>query len=182
MIEPEPEPEPEPVPSSAPEVSIASAFDAPLSDQEVREAFDEMDTNKDGVISSEEFSSSPVIAQLPEEVQQEMFERIDLNKDQVLQYEEFTVAAEEKANAPFLAPKRAPVAQPVRTPIQPAPQAVPQAAPQSIPQAPPPSAAGRQRSGVPGIHHVLQTGIYCGGCNIGVEHHWRHCPVCGSGL
>ena len=161
-------------------MSIASAFDSPLSDQEVREAFDDMDTNKDGVISQEEFSSSPMIAKLPDEVQQEMFDRIDLNKDQVLQYEEFTVAAEEDTNAPFLAPKRAPVAQPVTTPVQVTPQAVPQ----PISQAPasPPTSGGRQRSGVPGIHHVLQTGIFCGGCNIGVEHHWRICPVCGSSL
>jgi hypothetical protein len=142
-----------------------------------------MDINKDGVISQEEFTSSPVIAKLPEAVQNEMFERIDINKDNVLQYEEFTAAAEEKTNAPFLAPKRAPVAQPVRTPVQTTPQPVPQPMPQSIPQAmAQPSAAGRQRTGVSGIHHVLQTGIYCGGCNIGVEHHWRHCPVCGSSI
>ena len=181
---PEPEPEPEP---AAPEVSIASAFDTPLSSQEVQEAFDEMDSNKDGVISEEEFRSSPVIAKLPDDVQQEMFERIDLNKDQVIQYEEFTTAAEENTNAPFLAPKRAPVAQPVRPPIQPKPQPI-QATPQpiqAIPQpmaAPSPSGGGRIRMGVQGVHHVLQTGIYCGGCNIGVEHHWRNCPICGTQL
>jgi len=177
VIEPEPEPEPTP---AAPEVSISSAFDAPLSVQEVREAFDDMDANKDGVISQEEFTSSPMIAKLPEEVQHEMFERIDLNKDEVLQYEEFTAATEEKTNIPFLAPKRAPVAQPVQAPVQTAPQATPQ--PISRAPAVQSTGAGRQRTGVQGIHHVLQTGIYCGGCNIGVEHHWRHCPVCGSSL
>ncbi len=156
-------------------MSIASAFDAPLSDQEVREAFDEMDANKDGVISPEEFSSSPMIAKLPDEVQHEMFERIDLNKDNVLQYEEFTTAAEEQTNVPFLAPKRAPVAQPVRTPVAPSPQSAP-------PAIAPSTTGSRQRSAVSGVHHVLQTGIYCSGCNIGVEHHWRHCPVCGSSI
>ncbi len=200
VIEPEPEPEPmpvappviepepEPVPA-APEVSIASAFDTPLSTQDVREAFDEMDVNKDGVISAEEFHSAPAISELPGEVQQEMFERIDVNKDQVIQYEEFTAAVEDKSNAPFLAPKRAPVAQPVRAPIQ-SPQPVlasnqppsqpMHAAPQT--RVAPVVKDGRKRTGVPGVRHVLQTGIYCGGCNIGVEHHWRNCPICGNRL
>ena len=176
VIEPEPEPVPEPEPA-APEVSIASAFDTPLSTQEVREAFDDMDANKDGVISADEFRASPIIAKLPGEVQQEMFESIDINKDEVLQYEEFTTAAEEKTNVPFLAPKRAPVAQPVRKPIQ-APAQPVHAAPQVM--VPPASPDGRKRTGIPGVHHILQTGIYCGGCNIGVEHHWRNCPICGT--
>jgi hypothetical protein len=179
VIEPEPEPEP-----STPEVSIASAFDTPLSTQEVREAFDDMDTNHDGVISEEEFRASPVISKLPDEIQQDMFERIDLNNDQVIQYDEFTTAVEEKTNAPFLAPKRAPVAQPVRRPIQATPQPTPQPMGQAPPQtlAPTTASAGRLRVGVPGVQHVLQTGIYCGSCNIGVEHHWRICPICGARL
>ena len=195
--EPEPEPEPAPEPESVPEpepepeVSIASAFDAPLSQQEVREAFDDMDANNDGVISEDEFRASPMVAKLPENVQKEMFDRMDTNQDEVLQYEEFSVAAEHKPSAPFLAPKRAPVAQPVRSPIQqPQPTAAPSPAPAPIipnptPQpvrTPQPMASGRHRTGVPGVHHVLQTGIYCGSCNIGVEHHWRHCPVCGARL
>ena len=187
--EPEPEPEPEPVPE--PEISLASAFDAPLSQQEVREAFDEMDANSDGVISEDEFRSSPMVAKLPEPVQKEMFERIDTNKDEVLQYEEFSAAAEHKPSAPFLAPKRAPVVQPVRSPIQqpqsspvapvPSPAPMPRPVPEPA-QTAQPASSGRHRSGVPGVHHVLQTGIYCGSCNIAVEHHWRHCPICGSRL
>ena len=181
VTEPTPVPEPE---TTAPEVSIASAFDAPLNPQEVREAFDDMDANQDGVISEEEFRSSSVISKLPEEIQQQMFDRIDSNQDQLIQYDEFTAAAEEKTNAPFLAPKRAPVAQPVRRPIQstsqPAPQNTPRAAPQTM--APTTAPAGRLRTGVPGVHHVLQTGIFCGSCNIGVEYHWRICPICGARL
>ena len=181
VAEPTPVPEPE---TTAPEVSIASAFDAPLNPQEVREAFDDMDNNQDGVISEEEFRSSSVISKLPEEIQQQMFDRIDSNQDQVIQYDEFTAAAEEKTNAPFLAPKRAPVAQPVRRPIQstsqPAQQNTPRAAPQTM--APTTAPAGRLRTGVPGVHHVLQTGIFCGSCNIGVEYHWRICPICGARL
>ena len=143
-----------------------------------------MDANQDGVISEEEFRSSSVISKLPEEIQQQMFDRIDSNQDQVIQYDEFTAAAEEKTNAPFLAPKRAPVAQPVRRPIQstsqPAQQNTPRAAPQTM--APTTAPAGRLRTGVPGVHHVLQTGIFCGSCNIGVEYHWRICPICGARL
>jgi hypothetical protein len=179
VIEPEPEPESEP---AMPEVSLASAFDTPLSSQEVRDAFDDMDSNKDGIISSEEFRSSPIIAKLPDEVQQEMFEHIDINKDEVIQYEEFTTAAEETTNVPFLAPKRAPVAQPVRTPIQANLQPVQATPVHAISQTMgvPTTNDGRKRTGVPGVHHILQTGIYCGGCNIGVEHHWRNCPICGT--
>ena len=188
---PAPEPQPAPEPEPEPEVSIASAFDAPLSQQEVREAFDDMDTNNDGVISEDEFRASPMVAKLPENVQKDMFDRIDTNQDEVLQYEEFSVAAEHKPSAPFLAPKRAPVVQPVRSPIQqPQPTVAPSPAPAPImpnptPQpvrTPQPMTSGRHRTGVPGVHHVLQTGIYCGSCNIGVEHHWRHCPVCGARL
>ena len=150
-----------------------------------------MDTNSDGVISEDEFRASPMVAKLPENVQKEMFDRIDTNQDEVLQYEEFSVAAEHKPSVPFLAPKRAPVVQPVRSPIQqPQPTSAPSPAPAPImtnptPQSvrtPQPMTSGRHRTGVPGVHHVLQTGIYCGSCNIGVEHHWRHCPVCGARL
>ncbi len=165
----------------APAVNVT--FAGPLSDQEVSEAFDEMDSNKDGVISEQEFRSSPMVAKLPEDVQKDMFNRIDLNKDQVIQREEFTVAAEEQSNLPFLAPKRAPVAQPVRKPVQTPPNPIPNPVPQPLPvQSPKPQSGGRHRTGVQGVHHVLQTGIYCGGCNIGVEHHWRNCPICGNRL
>jgi hypothetical protein len=35
-----------------------------------------------------------------------------------------------------------------------------------------------RNASVAGVHHIIQTGVYCGGCGIGVEHHWRHCPLC----
>ena len=42
-----------------------------------------------------------------------------------------------------------------------------------------PAGSGKVRgSGFPGIRSTIQTGIYCSSCGIGVEHHWRHCPVC----
>jgi len=178
------------------EVSIAAAFDAPLTLEEKRDAFEEMDLNKDGVISSDEFVASPEVAKLPAPVQKELFDAIDTNKDHVIQYEEFSTAADKPVAVPILAPKRAPLSQPVRAPVQVPVQAAPQpvqaapqpvqAAPQPVQAAPQPMvrpAGGKMRTGaIPGVHHVLQTGVHCGGCNIGVEHHWRMCPVCGSGL
>ena len=46
----------------------------------------------------------------------------------------------------------------------------------SVPSRP---AGGKVRGGgFPGIRSTIQTGVYCSSCGIGVEHHWRHCPVC----
>jgi hypothetical protein len=226
VIEPEPEPqpvpepiiEPEPAPAvvaapqpePAPEVSLAAAFEAPLTSEEKREAFDAMDTNKDGVISPAEFVAAPEVAKLPAPIQQELFEAIDTNKNQVLEFEEFSKAAENERAVPILAPKRAPLgatpqpvpqqaptqaAQPVVQPavqpaaqpmVQPAvqPAAQPMVQPAVQPAVQPQAATPRRIRGanVRGVHHVLQTGIFCGACNIGVEHHWRTCPVCGSRL
>ena len=33
-----------------------------------------------------------------------------------------------------------------------------------------------------GVHHHIQSGRFCGGCGIGVEQQWRHCPVCSTSL
>ncbi|MEC7142532.1 MAG: hypothetical protein VXW30_03000 [Candidatus Thermoplasmatota archaeon] len=42
-----------------------------------------------------------------------------------------------------------------------------------------PAGNGKVRGGgFPGIRSTIQTGVYCSSCGIGVEHHWRHCPVC----
>jgi hypothetical protein len=46
-----------------------------------------------------------------------------------------------------------------------------------------PTRAGRVRgAGLPGVHHVVQTGLFCANCSVGVEHHWRICPICSSKL
>ena len=46
-----------------------------------------------------------------------------------------------------------------------------------------PAGNGKVRGGgFPGIRSTIQTGVYCSSCGIGVEHHWRHCPVCSSQL
>jgi hypothetical protein len=149
-----------------------------------------MDTNKDGVISPAEFVAAPEVAKLPAPVQQELFKAIDTNKNQVLEFEEFSKAAENERAVPILAPKRAPLGatpQPVpqQAPTQAAqPVVQPAAQPMVQPAVQPQAATPRRIRGanVRGVHHVLQTGIFCGACNIGVEHHWRACPVCGSRL
>ena len=47
----------------------------------------------------------------------------------------------------------------------------------SVPSSP--AGNGKVRGGgFPGIRSTIQTGVYCSSCGIGVEHHWRHCPVC----
>ena len=65
---------------------------------------------------------------------------------------------------------------PAPAPASPAAQAAPSA--EQIP-----TRAGRVRgAGLPGVHHVVQTGLFCANCSVGVEHHWRICPICSSKL
>jgi hypothetical protein len=46
-----------------------------------------------------------------------------------------------------------------------------------------PAGTGKVRGGgTPGVRSTIQTGVYCASCGIGVEHHWRHCPVCSNAL
>ncbi len=46
-----------------------------------------------------------------------------------------------------------------------------------------PAGTGKIRGGgAPGIRSTIQTGVHCASCGIGVEHHWRHCPVCSNAL
>ncbi|HIK77881.1 MAG TPA: hypothetical protein EYG04_00580, partial [Candidatus Poseidoniales archaeon] len=32
----------------------------------------------------------------------------------------------------------------------------------------------------PAVEPVIRSGIHCRGCKIGLDPHWRHCPICGS--
>ena len=67
---------------------FATTGEAPIDEREIKEAFMEMDTNQDNVISTDEFASSPEVSKLPVDAQAELFDEIDLNKDGVIQYEE----------------------------------------------------------------------------------------------
>ena len=88
-----------------------------------------------------------------------------------------------------LAPSRAPIGS-RPTPSQPsfgqAAQPTFGALPSSAPSAataPRPAGTGKVRNAsAPGIRATIQTGVFCASCGIGVEHHWRHCPLCSNRL
>ncbi len=79
-------------------INLMSVFSttgqAPINEREIKEAFTEMDKNKDDVISKEEFSKSEEVAKLSKDSKDELFDEIDLNKDGVLQYDEFQTMAQ----------------------------------------------------------------------------------------
>ena len=68
--------------------------DAPIDEREIQLAFTLMDANKDDVIDTDEFYSSPEVSKLPEASRAELFKEIDLNKDGVIQYDEFRTQAQ----------------------------------------------------------------------------------------
>ena len=88
-----------------------------------------------------------------------------------------------------LAPSRAPIGSRPTPPqpsfgqaAQPTFGALPSSAP-SAATAPRPAGTGKVRNaGAPGIRATIQTGVFCASCGIGVEHHWRHCPLCSNRL
>ena len=88
-----------------------------------------------------------------------------------------------------LAPSRAPIgSRPAPTQpsfgqaAQPTFGALPSGAP-SAAAAPRPAGTGKVRNaGAFGIRATIQTGVFCASCGIGVEHHWRHCPLCSNRL
>ena len=79
-------------------INLMSVFgttgEAPLDEREILEAFHEMDTNRDNVISPREFSEAPEVSKLPHDSRTELFDEIDLNKDGVIQYDEFRMQAQ----------------------------------------------------------------------------------------
>ena len=58
---------------------FSTTGEAPINEGEILEAFNRMDTNKDDVISKDEFSEAPEVSKLPQESQEELFDTIDLN-------------------------------------------------------------------------------------------------------
>ena len=98
-------------------------------------------------------------------------------------------ASEETVPQP--APETPPVPASLPQPVVPAPRApVAPAQPAPAPAAPKPESAQDRvadlvsRPGAPaqGVHHHIQSGRLCGGCGVGVEQQWRHCPVCSTSL
>lgn len=85
-----------------------------------------------------------------------------------------------EAAGPTVMPKRAPVVhsapEPADAPLKPptAMDSVADLIGENAPHAvPPPSSI---------VHHNVQSGKNCARCGIGVEHSWRHCPVCSVSL
>ncbi|MBK30376.1 MAG: hypothetical protein CMB49_06715 [Euryarchaeota archaeon] len=79
-------------------INLMSVFgtrgEAPINESEIKESFEQMDTNRDNVISKDEFSSSREVSKLSPKYQKELFDEIDLNKDGVIQYNEFRTQAQ----------------------------------------------------------------------------------------
>ena len=79
-------------------INMMSVFgttgEAPIDEREIKEAFTQMDQNRDNVISQDEFSKASEVSKLPEESRAELFNEIDLNKDGVIQYDEFRIQAQ----------------------------------------------------------------------------------------
>ena len=87
-------------------------------------------------------------------------------------------------------PETAQAPAPLPQPVAPARAPVASAQPAPAPTAPKPESAQDRvadlvsRPGAPaqGVHHHIQSGRFCGGCGVGVEQQWRHCPVCSTSL
>lgn len=79
-------------------INLMSVFgttgEAPIDEREIRESFSLMDTNKDQLISPDEFFTSPEVSKMPQDSRMEMFDEIDANQDGYLQYEEFKKMAQ----------------------------------------------------------------------------------------
>ena len=66
----------------------------PLSIDEIRNSFADLDENNDLVLSRDEFSAAPALSSLSEQQKNEMFDMIDQNSDGVIQFTEFLKAAQ----------------------------------------------------------------------------------------
>jgi len=199
--EPTPEPVPEPIqevveatPEPVQEVSEPTVESDPVIEQPVEEEwvsdaerFIAADVDESGSLSVEELA---VAANVTMEEAEEMHTAADTDGDGEVSLSEFVSsdAAQKMSSLPRpVAPVRKPIQQ---QPRQPAQQQQPQspgvAAPQMGWQQPQP-----QQPMVPqqpmapqqpsmNIQPTIRSGIHCRGCGIGLDPHWRYCPVCGN--
>lgn len=199
--EPTPEPVPEPIqevveasPEPVEEVSEPTVEPEPVIEQPVEEEwvsdaerFIAADVDESGSLSVEELA---VAADVTMEEAEEMHSAADTDGDGEVSLSEFVSsdAAQKMSSLPRpVAPVRKPIQQ---QPRQPAQQQQPQspgvAAPQMGWQQPQP-----QQPMVPqqpmapqqpsmNIQPTIRSGIHCRGCGIGLDPHWRYCPVCGN--
>ena len=162
------------IPTSVVQDELAVAFS---SSQEPTEIFHEESSEPQGNLSEDVFSSAFAVAEPPSQPAPTPP----------------SPSPKTESSPPVLAPARAPIGS-ARTPspsssfdssTSPTFGSISQGQPtfgEITPSASNPSrpvGSGKVRgSGVPGIRSTIQTGVYCSSCGIGVEHHWRHCPVC----
>ena len=203
--EPTPEPVPEPIqevveasPEPVEEVSEPTVEPEPVIEQPVEEEwvsdaerFIAADVDESGSLSVEELA---VAANVTMEEAKEMHSAADTDGDGEVSLSEFVSsdAAQKMSSLPRpVAPVRKPIQQ---QPRQPAQQQQPQspgvAAPQMgwqqpQPQQPQPQQPQPQQPMAPqqpsmNIQPTIRSGIHCRGCGIGLDPHWRYCPVCGN--
>ena len=94
------------------------------------------------------------------------------------------------ANAPtVLAPSRAPIGSrvPPSQPTfgqtaQPTFGALPSSGQTPVSTSGPVGSGKVRNRGISGVRATIQTGVFCASCGIGVEHHWRYCPLCSNRL
>ncbi len=130
-------------------------------------------------------TSSPVVA--PESPQSPVDVPVKLED---VSTESVAPTAPIPADAPtVLAPSRAPIgsrAPPAQPTFGQTAQPTFGALPSSIPtpaSTQRPAGTGKLRNtGTPGVRSTIQTGVFCASCGIGVEHHWRYCPLCSNRL
>ena len=196
------EPTPEPIqevvestPEPAEEVSEPTVASEPVVEQPAEEEwvsdaerFIAADVDESGSLSVEELA---VAANVSMEEAEALHSAADTDGDGEVSLSEFVSsdAAQKMSSLPRpVAPVRKPIQQ--QQPRQPAQQQQPQspgvAAPQMGWQQPQPQQQQMpQQPMAPqqpsmNIQPTIRSGIHCRGCGIGLDPHWRYCPVCGN--
>ena len=200
--EPAPEPTPEPIqevveatPEPVEEVSEPTVVSEPVAEQPAEEEwvsdaerFIAADVDDSGSLSVEELA---VAANVSMEEAEALHSAADTDGDGEVSLSEFVSsdAAQKMSSLPRpVAPVRKPIQQ--QQPRQPVQQQQPQspgiAAPQMGWQQPQPQQQQMpQQPMLPqqpsmNIQPTIRSGIHCRGCGIGLDPHWRYCPVCGN--
>ena len=199
---PAPEPTPEPqqdvveaTPEPVEEVSEPTVVSEPVVEQPAEEEwvsdaerFIAADVDDSGSLSVEELA---VAANVSMEEAEALHSAADTDGDGEVSLSEFVSsdAAQKMSSLPRpVAPVRKPIQQ--QQPRQPVQQQQPQspgiAAPQMGWQQPQPQQQPLpQQQQMPqqpsmNIQPTIRSGIHCRGCGIGLDPHWRYCPVCGN--
>ena len=194
--ETQPEPAPEPIqevveatPEPVEEVGEPTVASEPVVEQPVEEEwvsdaerFIAADVDESGSLSVEELA---VAANVSMEEAEALHSAADTDGDGEVSLSEFVSsdAAQKMSSLPRpVAPVRKPIQQ--QQPRQPVQQQQPQspgvAAPQMGWQQPQPQQQQMPQQPTMNIQPTIRSGIHCRGCGIGLDPHWRYCPVCGN--